>query len=104
MINGVGSGGTSCEKEALIPIAMKFEDRKPTLDVFKANIAEGSGANLPAILGSESMQNKNSVLLLKQGKEVIAFPGPGGYKHHMVKRHTLAAYGSCTVGTFGDTM
>jgi hypothetical protein len=79
-INGVGSGGAVCKDQAMIPVAMKFEDRKPTLDVFKANIAEGSGANLPAILGSESMQSKNSVLMLKEGKEVIAFPGPGGYK------------------------
>ena len=26
------------------------------------------------------MQEKDSVLILRKGKEMIAFPGPGGYK------------------------
>ena len=26
------------------------------------------------------MQGKDSVLILRKGKEMIAFPGPGGYK------------------------
>jgi len=31
-------------------------------------------------LGADSMQEKDAVLILRQGKEFIAFPGPGGYK------------------------
>jgi hypothetical protein len=81
-LHGIGSRGSepTCVNQAIIPIAMKSEGHGSTPEVFKANIADGSGKNMPAILGSESMQEKNAVLLLKQGKEIIAFPGPGGYK------------------------
>ena len=43
-------------------------------------MAEGIGADLPAILGATSLRNKDSVLVMREGKEFIAFPGPGGYK------------------------
>ena len=49
-------------------------------DRFKANIATGSGQDLPAILGSISMQEKDAVILLRKGKDMIVFPGAGGYK------------------------
>ena len=64
----------------MAPIAVKFDEQDATLETFRANIADGCGADLPAILGSESKQEKDSVLILRKGKEMIAFPGPGGYK------------------------
>jgi hypothetical protein len=79
LIGGVGSGHARCEIEAKIPIAVKFDDRPATRDMFTANIATGSGENLPAILGTNSMKQMDSVLCLRDGKEFIAFPGPGGY-------------------------
>ena len=80
-VNGVGSGSAPCDEEADIPIAVRMEDSNtPKTDVFRANIAKGSGANLPAILGSLSMQEKDAVILLRKGKEAMVFPGPGGYK------------------------
>jgi len=79
-VNGVGSGSAPCDEEARLPIAVKFEDKAATIDEFKANIAQGSGCDLPAILGSQSMQDKDAVILLRKGKEMIVFPGPGGYK------------------------
>jgi hypothetical protein len=79
-VNGVGSGSAPCDEEARLPIAVKFEEKTATMDEFKANIATGSGCDLPAILGSQSMQDKDAVILLRKGKEMIVFPGPGGYK------------------------
>ena len=58
---------------------MKFNDRPATKEVYQTNIATGCGADLPAILGADSMQKKDGVLILRAGKECIAIPGPGGY-------------------------
>ena len=79
-INGVGSGAAPCEEEVETPIAVHVEGQSGTLDVFKANIATGCGENIPAILGSISMVEKDAVILLRKGKEQIIFPGAGGYK------------------------
>ena len=79
-INGVGSGAAPCVEEVETPIAVHVEGQPGTLDVFKANIATGCGENLPAILGSISMAEKDAVILLRKGKEQIIFPGAGGYK------------------------
>jgi hypothetical protein len=79
-VNGVGSDAAYCDMQAIMPIAVKFEENEATQETFRANVAEGCGATLPAILGAGSMQEKDSVLILRQGKEMIAFPGPGGYK------------------------
>ena len=79
-VNGVGSGSAPCDEEATLPIAVKFADDRAKMDSYRANVATGSGADLPAIFGSASMQEKDSVLILRKGKEMIAFPGPGGYK------------------------
>ena len=77
---GVGSGSATCDQEAVIPIAVKFQDEAATKESFRANIADGVGADLPAILGATSKRDKDSVLILRAGKEFLAFPGPGGYK------------------------
>ena len=63
-----------------MPIAVKYGDQPVSLQPYKANIAEGSGKYLPAILGSDSMRGKEAVLILKKGKEMIVFPGKGGHK------------------------
>ena len=79
-VNGVGSGSAPCDDEAFLPIAIKFEDEKAKMDTYRTNIATGCGTNLPAILGSISMQEKDAVIILRKGKEMMVFPGPGGYK------------------------
>ena len=79
LIGGVGEGNARCNYEATIPIAVKFNDRPATREVYQTNIATGCGADLPAILGADSMQKKDGVLILREGKECIAIPGPGGY-------------------------
>ena len=79
-LSGVGSGAARCTKIATIPVAAQFKDRSPTLEQYKGNVATGSGADLPAIIGKKSMSDKDSVIILRDGEEMIAFPGPGGYK------------------------
>ena len=79
-INGVGAGHSPCLVEATLPLALKYSDEPIKLESYKTNIATGCGKDLPAILGSISMQDKDAVLILRKGKEFMAFPGPGGYK------------------------
>ena len=79
-VNGVGSGSAPCDEQVDLPIAVRFADEEATRDTFRTNIATGSGADLPAILGSISMQEKDAVIILRKGREMIAFPGAGGYK------------------------
>ena len=80
MVNGVGKGSTPCYEQATIPIAVQYEDQPATATEYHTNVAEAPGENLPAILGLQSMQDKDTVLILRRGKEVLAMPGPGGYK------------------------
>ena len=79
-LSGVGSGAARCTQTAEIPVAVQFKDKQPTLEHYKTNVATGSGSNLPAIMGKKSMSDKDAVILLRDGEEMIAFPGPGGYK------------------------
>ena len=59
---------------------MQYQDEPVKLDEFKAYVARGSGADLPGIWGLDSMQEKDAVICLRKGKELVAFPGPGGYE------------------------
>ena len=79
-VNGVGSDSAVCVEEALLPIAVKFQERPVSHEVYRANVAKGCGSDLPAIHGQKSMAEKNAVLFMKQGQQMMAFPGPGGYK------------------------
>ena len=79
-IHGVGANAAICDHEAILPIAVKYKDRDAQREKFRANIADGVGTKLPAILGSKSMQDKDSVIVLRDGKEMLVFPGPGGYR------------------------
>ena len=77
-VNGVGKGSAQCYEKATYEVAVKYADKGAQLDEFTANIATGSGSSLPAIYGSESMQDKDAVIILRRGQEIIAFPGEGG--------------------------
>ena len=43
-------------------------------------VSNGSGSQLPLIVGLKSFKTKNAVLELEDGKEIMTFPGPGGYQ------------------------
>ena len=79
-VNGVGKGSAPCKEKAIIPVAVIYDDTGAHTDEYHTNIADGCGENLPAILGLSSMEKKDAVLILREGKQFIAFPGPGGYK------------------------
>ena len=79
-VDGVGSDAAFCDHETQTPIAVKFKDQPATKELYRANIADGCGANMPAIIGVRSETGKDSVLVLREGKEFNAFPEPGGYK------------------------
>eukprot|EP00973_Karenia_brevis_P067559 9398310-Karenia_brevis.AAC.1 len=58
-------------------ITIDLAEQQPTVEQYRANIAEGSGEHLPAIMGLLSMTAKDSVIILSQQ---FVFPGPGGYR------------------------
>ena len=63
-----------------MPIAVQFKERPATQEIFQANVSEGCGAHLPAIMGLTSMKEKDGVIILRDGKEQFVFLGKGGYK------------------------
>eukprot|EP00973_Karenia_brevis_P001961 267741-Karenia_brevis.AAC.1 len=50
-MTGVGKGAAKCVKEVQKKSQVTFAEQNPTVEQFRANIAEGSGEHLPAILG-----------------------------------------------------
>ena len=79
LVGGVGEGNARCQVQATIPIAVKPNGLPVMKDVFVANVATGIGADMPAILGANSMKQQDGVICLREGSPFIAFPGPGGY-------------------------
>ena len=75
-VNGVGSGSAPVEKIGHYGIACKYQQGAQD-DDYKSNIVGGSGKDLPAILGLDSMQEKRTIIILERGKERMIFPGPG---------------------------
>ena len=81
LVNGVGAGSAPCNQVLEVPIAVKYGNSpKAQVMTYHANVAEGCGSKLPAILGLDSMTEKDAVLILRNGKRCMAFPGKGGYK------------------------
>jgi hypothetical protein len=78
-VSGVG-GSSPCYTTAKIPLAVRYRghDHPDNVD-YKSCVVEGKGAHLPAILGSTSMANANTVIIMNKGKEYMALPGEGGY-------------------------
>ena len=79
-VHGVGSGSAQCKEVMTAAVAVKYEATAPQVANYEANIADGCGADLPAIYGLDSMTKGDAVILLREGKRCIAFPGKGGYK------------------------
>ena len=92
-VNGVGAGSAVCRTLGRFHIACNYLHRgdedagppaagppAPQRDLYVANIAEGSGEDLPAILGLKSMQNKDAIIVLKKGSEKMIFPYDGKFR------------------------
>ena len=81
LVNGVGAGSAPCYNVLEVPVSVKYGNSpKSQVIPYHANVAEGCGSRLPAILGLDSMTDKDTVLILRNGKRCMAFPGKGGYK------------------------
>ena len=81
LVNGVGSGAAPCYDELEVPVSVKYGNAPNSQVItYHANVAEGCGSRLPAIMGLDSMTAKDAVLILREGKRCMAFPGKGGYK------------------------
>eukprot|EP00959_Pyramimonas_sp_CCMP1952_P071001 1482444-Pyramimonas_sp.AAC.1 len=80
-VSGVGHGAAVCDESIHCKIDCKeMGDSAGTpaiarLDTYSANVAEGSGENIPAILGLRSMSNMRAILILEQGHENMVIPG-----------------------------
>ena len=83
-IHGVGSGTNKGEWEVRTPIAVPVLNENDELTTelfdFECPSIEGSGEDLPLILGLKSMTEKSGVLEMGKGKRMLTFPGPGGYE------------------------
>ena len=79
-LKGVGAGYSQCDTQALIPIAVNYLDKPQADATFSANVATGSGADLPAILGTASMSKLGAIIILTKGKEQLVIPGKGGFE------------------------
>ena len=74
-VHGVGSGSAQCKEILTAAVAVKYEASAPQVANYEANIADGCGADLPAIYGLDSMTKGDAVILLREGERCIAFPG-----------------------------
>ena len=80
-VQGVGRGTQSAKWATKVPISVLEGADKYVQQVFEVPTLEGEdGADVPALLGLRSMRSKNAVLEMSPGKEMLTFPGPGGYK------------------------
>ena len=63
-----------------MPVAIPTADGHAVVFDLETPMVEGSGKNLPIVLGLKSMSARNAVLEMGEGRECLTFPGPGGYK------------------------
>ena len=80
-IQGVGDGTQQCTWETKLPIAVPEGAETAHIHSFQMPIVEGSGEDFPGLLGLKSTRGKQGVLETAPGKEMLTFPGPGGYKN-----------------------
>ena len=81
LVSGVGKGSAPCHQITETPVSVKYGNQaKAQIISYHASVADGCGSALPAILGLDSMTEKDAVLVLREGKRFMAFPGKQGYK------------------------
>ena len=78
-IEGVGNGPQRCTWQINSPIAVKHAgDGEGHLHRIKAPIVEGSGEELPGLLGLRTLEEHRGIL--DSGARQLHFPGPGEVK------------------------
>ena len=74
-VQGVGNGSQACKFKLACPIAIPHTDGKSHLHRITTPIVEGSGAELPGLLGLRSLETDRAIL--DTDERVLHFPGPG---------------------------
>ena len=74
-IQGVGNGAQACNWKMTVPIAVPNRDGTAGLHTITTTIVEGSGENLPGLLGLRSLEEARAILDVD--KRMLYFPGPG---------------------------
>ena len=79
-IQGVGNGVQACEWQMTCPVAVPTEDGA-MLHEFSAPIVTGAGADLPGLLGLQSLQKHRAIL--DTHRQVLILPGQGDIEWKM---------------------
>ena len=74
-IQGVGNGSQKCDWEIHCPIAVPQVGEPTKRHTFTAPIVQGTGQNLPGLLGLRSLEQQRAIL--DTGSRTLIFPGPG---------------------------
>ena len=74
-VQGVGNGSQACKFKLQCPIAIPHDDGNAHLHKISAPIVEGSGADLPGLLGFRSLEADKAIL--DTGTRMLHFLGPG---------------------------
>ena len=77
-VQGIGNGTQECIWEIRLPIAAADGNGDTHVHSFDTPIVEGTGEEVPGLLGLKSIREKKGVLETEPGKEMLTFPGPGG--------------------------
>ena len=74
-VQGVGNGSQACNFKLQCPIAVPHDDGNAHLHKISAPIVEGTGSDLPGLLGLRSLETDRAIL--DTGNRMLHFPGPG---------------------------
>ena len=74
-VRGVGNGSQACNWKISLPIATPRVDGASVLNHFTTPIVEGSGSELPGLLGLKTLEQHRAILDVNTRQ--LHFPGPG---------------------------
>ena len=85
-VAGVGNGSQECNYKINLPIAIPTSEGTQ-LHSITSPIVEGTGANLPGLLGLDSLRANRA--MLDMDKAQLIFPGPGDVKYDLPPGSTI---------------
>jgi len=77
-VAGVGNGTQTCNYRMTVPVAVPHVDGTASLHSLTAPIVEGTGEDLPGLLGLRTLEGLQAIL--DTGNRQLHFPGPGTVK------------------------
>ena len=85
-VAGVGDGSQTCKFKMQCPVAIPTGDTA-LLHNLNATIVEGTGEDLPGLLGLETLENRRAIL--DMGKRQLIFPGAGEITYQLPPGSTV---------------